>query len=245
MRSRYLILSAVTLALVGAPTGYLLNDRYARITATDQTCVSTKDAGPYGYSLVIVGESWAADGRMLPAFEKYLIKQKVNDYKVCSVGYSGKTATEIARGVSADFKGSFDTLFDETPDQMVLLTGINDVYQHIGTVSYISGLAKLLSVPAKEHFVVEIPAVDFGRNYQRSLPSRAKAFVFRWIFDGGRVEVMDHYRAAVQQANFPIVTTSDFSATYKDFPLTVDGLHPTPDGFDMYADHIAEQIIAK
>lgn len=245
MRWRYLILSAVILVLVGAPAGYLINDRYARITATDTTCVSTKDAGPYDYSLVIVGESWAADGRMLPAFEKYLTKQKVDDYKVCSVGYSGKTATEIARGVSADYQGSFEAMFDETPDQMVLLTGVNDVYQHIGTDSYISGLAKLLSVPAKEHFVVEIPSVDFGRNYLRSFPSRAKAFLFRWIFDGGRVDVMDRYRAVVKQANFPIITTSDFAATYEDFPLTVDGLHPTPEGFDMYALHIAEQIIAK
>jgi hypothetical protein len=101
-------------------------------------CATVKGAGRGPTRrILIVGESWATGGRLLPELPTAAARRTSGDVRACQIGYSGRNTSLQLTGFEQDF--SDDQVLRLTggaPDAIVIVTGVNDVVQHVGAARY-------------------------------------------------------------------------------------------------------------
>lgn len=107
-------------------------------------------------SLIIIGDSWAAKGRLLAGIAAQA-RRDGRERRICSIGFSGHTTREIEeRLASVDVAA----ITGGSPAHIVILTGVNDLAQNRPADEYVQSLRGIMSkFPAAEPHVI-LPIVD-------------------------------------------------------------------------------------
>ncbi|MEM8915841.1 MAG: SGNH/GDSL hydrolase family protein [Pseudomonadota bacterium] len=208
-----------------------------------------KGTKPHG--VLVVGESWAVGRRLFPALHQAVAERLDHGpVRVCTIGLSGRNSAKIHTQFTATFpKAELLRLFDDQPpDNVVLLTGVNDIAQHIGASQYSSFTKKLtdhLSFAPKIE-VVTVPRVDELGIRSPSKFGQIKWHIQRYLNDGGEREVAETYRERLRR-DHPEIATIDFDAFIPSFAgneafYMPDGMHLTPDGYQRYGAFIGSSI---
>lgn len=188
--------------------------------------------------IALVGDLWTAGGELARQMESAFAQQgyqvRVN-YLSWPQAHSGEIAAHLHEGtVAAD--GDITDALGSDVDTVLLLTGSNDVAQHMGADYYAVSVCKAVEVVAtagKLAVVVELPGKV--EREDTGLMARAKRAVYCLLFDGGERDVVEKYRLALreelEESRLPCLIVPWDDAE------TDGGLAPV-------AENIAEQIVA-
>jgi hypothetical protein len=201
------------------------------------------NSGDSDYNVLVVGESWASDGKILPDLPE-AISHRLGGrgVRACSVGFSGRTTKLMYYELREKFPlERLNALFEgKEPDKLIFLTGVNDVVQHIGASSYVEYTKKLV-----EYFpriadveIVSIPRVNEVKFEPANLFSGLKRFVLMCAHDRCSIEANDKYRIALWR-DHPELRTIEFDDFIEKFEgnekcYTADGVHLTAECFHRY-----------
>lgn len=183
--------------------------------------------------MLVIGDSWASKGRLDAGGAQAI------GGRFCSLGFSGRTAHEIAANLRALPQDRLAIV--GRPKTVLLLVGVNDVVQHIGPARYAAGVRELTE--AADQFgddirVVEIPWTNPGVP-AKSVPSWGKRLLNRYVNDGGRKDVTAEYRRAVPAE----IGYDDFIPSYAGYEDRYkDGLHLTTAEFGRLGRYLGQAI---
>lgn len=208
----------------------------------------TSGAGSASDRILVFGESWAANGRVIPSLPVTLASRHHSTARVCSIGYSGaNTAKQVAELGRQWDTGTFAKLLGGPPTAVVILTGVNDLIQHRGASNYSKQMGALVhsqSWGGAQMYTVEIP--DVNMNPPITFYAKSKAFFLRYINDAGNEHPIMAYRAALRDAHLPlhIIKYTRFSKGFVSEPgrYSPDGIHLTPSEFQSYGAYIAQNL---
>lgn len=212
----------------------------------DIVCHTAGSTAP-GMAVLVIGESWAAGGRLLPGMAE-TVRQRLGrgSVKVCTIGYSGRNASQLLDAVHEDLTQQriSELLGDHQLKNIVILAGVNDVVQHVGKASYVAGVQGMVDYwPGLKVEAVEIPRV-IETGVPSGLASQAKRFVQRHVFDDGKHEVIETYRAALAQTNISTISYDPFIPSYlgNEGAYAPDGIHLTLEMYQSYGKYLGSRI---
>lgn len=148
----------------------------------------------------IIGDSWVANRRLDEPLRQCLSAKGLN-VEVVSSGHPGAQSRQIYRNLLADQtkpNSSKALLLDPYLDYLVVVAGANDTNGHIGRDFYahhIVGIVKAAQDRAVQPIVVEVPEYGIECMPSSSVFSRYWHHLFRYLFDGGKVNVIEDYRS--------------------------------------------------
>ena len=219
-----------------------------RMSPPDQYCHSIPSKSKVNLNILIIGESWAAKGRLLPHASQTIYSKMNIPITVCTVGFSGRNTKKLFNEIEYTYNNDyFNKLFEGNIDKVVLLTGVNDVVGHVGKINYTSNLQKVINkLPESKVYVMEVPYVDVFTNKNVSLPSLIKRRV-QWSlndkFDNNPIQsYRDHVKNNIKNIN--IIPFDPFLNNLKlnKDSYEPDGIHLTTKEFNRYGVYIGEFI---
>lgn len=236
--SRWLHVIALS-CLVAATAGMLSLKR------TDEPVVrcETVNGGATGYKILVVGESWASDGRIFPELPK-IVSARLDGRGVvaCSIGFSGRNSRLLYHELIEKFPHArIRQLFGgAAPDKLLLMTGVNDTIQHIGASNYVEYTKKLVDYfeGVEDIQLISIPRVNERTFRPPNLYSSIKRDILRCIYDGCDYQVNDVYRTALwrDHPELRVIDYDDFIDEFRDHEHchTPDGIHLTGEYYHKY-----------
>lgn len=206
--------------------------------------------GEGNYKMLVVGDSWAAGSLFFPELPQSMsAKMAGKPVTACSIGYSGRNTARLVQEPKADFPiGKIKALFSgASPNEIVIMNGVNDVIQHVGAEQYAKATSELVTYLNEESRVrvLRIPRVNetgYSSNLLRDIKRKLQAF----YFDDGQLAVNDKYRAALANS-YPAIETIEydrFAPGYRKELFLPDGIHLTDQQFRFYGAFIATKIPA-
>lgn len=214
------------------------------------TCSLVND-GPDNYRVLIVGESWASDGKLFPELSK-AVSARLGGRGVdaCAVAFNGRNSRLLYSELRDKYpRPRLYSLFSgKTPNKVVILNGVNDVIQHVGASAYVEFTKKLV-----EYFsdvgdveVIAIPRVNERWFKPPNLFSRMKRNVLRCFYDGCDFQVNDVYRVALWR-DHPDLRVIEFDSFIDSFYgheefYKFDGVHLTDEYLHKYGKFIGEAL---
>lgn len=204
----------------------------------------------------IIGDSWV-EGKDLDVSVRKLLAAKGLNAEVVSMGHSGVKSRQLYRDLLADSTTQYSSnelLMDDDLDYLVVVAGVNDTAGYIGKDFYahhMLGIIKAAQDRGVETLCIEVP--DYGIE---SLPfagvsSWGKQLVFRYLFDGGKVNVIEDYRSELLARLGTLakpVTVISFDPNIWHYELKsnlyVNPSHLNQKGCDALSSLIADALIA-
>ncbi|AYO78303.1 SGNH/GDSL hydrolase family protein [Sphingobium yanoikuyae] len=199
---------------------------------------------PNPLKVLVVGESWAAGGRLLPEAPQALNKRFGRSAIVCSVGFSGANTRKQLRGLKAAFdRQGLVRLFGSKPDKIVIITGVNDIIQRRGSMTYkddISNLVEWLQPISDDISILEIPNINL--NSKLSPIYKAKQIVFEFTSGEAGGDLLKKYRSSITDYRYTVISYDDFIQGWATAPVnyTPDGIHLTTENFHKLGGYIGE-----
>lgn len=204
---------------------------------------------PDSIRVLVIGESWATHGKELPELPNAISARTAKSARVCTIGYSGANSRKLLYSFRRDFSpDKVRSLLGGNADEVVFLTGVNDIVQHVGASAYARNTSILVAESLKfsRHVqVMQIPSVD--RNPRRPLLSSIKARVFRRINDRDEIDSLNSYRGALADL-YPGVNLIKYDAFSLGFAndsskYMPDGIHLTQYWFHQYGTYIGKNMV--
>ncbi|MBL1257413.1 SGNH/GDSL hydrolase family protein [Methylocystis sp. Sn-Cys] len=207
--------------------------------------------GPNNYRILVVGESWASDGKIFPDLPR-TVSERLDGrgVRACSIGFNGRNSRLLYAELRKKFpKDRLSSLFEgNAPDKVILMTGVNDAIQHIGASAYVEFTEKLVDYfsDASEVEIVSIPRVNERWFKPPNLFSLIKRTIFRCLYDGCDYQVNDVYRVALWR-DHPHLQTIEFDNFIDKFEghednYTLDGVHLTDAAYHKYGSFIGSAM---
>lgn len=207
--------------------------------------------GPNDYRVLVVGESWASDGKVFPELPK-AVSERLGGRGVqaCSIGFNGRNSRLLYAELREKFpKYRLFSLYDgKPPNKVILMTGVNDEIQHVGAASYVDFTKKLVDYfsDADDVEVISIPRVNERWFKPPNLFSRMKRNVLRCFYDGCDFQVNDVYRVALWR-DHPDMHILEFDNFIDKFDgheeyYKLDGVHLTDEHLHKYGDFIGRAM---
>ena len=162
---------------------------------------TTVNGGASDYRVLVVGESWACDGRLFPELPRALSARLGGvGVHACSLCFPGRNSRHLY-GELRD-KLPLEKLYaycGGKPDKVIFMTGVNDEIQHVGESSYVEYTRKLIDYfsDVEDEEVISIPRVDEAGSKSPNLYSRIKRGILRCFYDDCEFSANDRYRAAL------------------------------------------------
>ncbi len=242
------IIACVTLVALFILAVYAyLNQRSFDAYATISTLQRPSNPSSH-VKIGIIGDSWAAciglDGSV-----QQLLAAKGLDAEVVIMGHPGANSRQLYR----DYL-SRELLEENDFDCLVIVAGVNDTASYIGKDFYahhMLGIIKAAQARGVKTLYIEVP--DYGIE---SLPftgvlSWGKHLLFRYLHDGGKVNVIEDYRkelsAGLAKLPEPVpVISFDPNIWRYDFDssLYANPSHLNTDGCDELSSLIADELSA-
>ena len=153
----------------------------------------------------IIGDSWAMD----VCIEKtiiYELTQAGVQSEVLSIAHPGVNSRQIYRNIFLDINQPYSSqaiFMSNDIDYLIVILGVNDTGGHIGKDFYayhILGIIKAAQERSMTPIILESPEFGIEDSPGRGLASRVKRFLFRWLFDLGKVDVIEDYRYSLRQS---------------------------------------------
>lgn len=223
------------------------------VKRTDEPVVvcSAVNAGSNAYRVLVVGESWASDGKVFPELPRSVsARLGGRGVEACSIGFNGRNSRLLYSELREKFpKDKLRALYDgEAPNKVVLMTGVNDVIQHVGASAYVEYTKKLVEyfADADDVEVISIPRVNERWFKPPNLFSRMKRNVLRCFYDGCDFQVNDVYRVALwrDHPDLHILEFDNFIDSFyghEEYYL-FDGVHLTDEWLHKYGKYIGERM---
>jgi hypothetical protein len=237
---------AQRLAFVLAVTGGLTLLGLKRSDEPSLDC-ATVNGGDGAYNILVVGESWASDGRILPELPRAVSERlQGRGVKACSVGFSGRNSRLLYSELREKFpREKLYRLFaGQTPDKVVLMNGVNDEIQHVGASAYVEYTKKLVEYfsDVDDVEIISIPRVNERRFKPPNLYSAVKRSLLSCFYDECQQQVNDLYRVALwrDHPELKMIEYDDFIERYEgnERRYTADGVHLTDENFHKYGGFI-------
>lgn len=238
---------AQRLAFVLAVTGGLTLLSLKRSDEPTLSCSTVNGAGGDDYRILVVGESWASDGKIFPELPKIVSERlKGRAVEACSIGFAGRNSRLLYAELSEKYpREKLYRLFEgKRPQKVILMTGVNDEIQHIGAAAYVEYTKKLVDYfsDVGDVELISIPRVN-ERNFKSpNLFSAVKRFLSRCFHDGCDFRANDQYRVALwrDHPELQVIEFDDFLDRYEGNErfYTPDGVHLTDDSFHIYGKFI-------
>jgi hypothetical protein len=204
-------------------------------------CIDTAAGAPVR-RVLIFGESWATD-RFALGVAKAAGQGVSGNVRICAVAYYGMNTGEQRYLLEKDYRGSLTAVLGGAADHALLLTGVNDVVQHVGADVYARNTRALAGELLKSSAVVYIPELSLVNTRVRvGALSFTKRAVNRLRNDGGAYDPHQAYRAALA-ARLPgrvhLLDVDAFSRGYPADKASFDpgGIHflpPRAEQFGMF-----------
>jgi hypothetical protein len=213
---------------------------------------ATVQGGPETYRVLVVGESWASDGKLLPDLPEAVSKRlDGRGVEACSVGFNGRSSRLLYSEIQDKFpKTKLYSLFDgRTPDKVVIMNGVNDAIQHVGAGAYVEFTRKLVDyfADAGDVEVISIPRVNERWFKPPNLFSRMKRNVLRCVYDGCVFQINDVYRVALwrDHPEMHILEFDNFIDRFEGHEeyYKLDGVHLTDEYLHKYGRFIGTSMI--
>lgn len=212
---------------------------------TDQPSVacSVANGGADDYRVLVVGESWASDGKIFPELPQAVSKRLGGrGVKACSIGFNGRNSRLLYSELREKFpKYKLYSLYEGmVPHKVILMTGVNDEIQHVGASAYVEFTKKLVEYfsDADDVEVISIPRVNERWFKPPNLFSRMKRNILRCVYDGCDFQVNDVYRVALwrDHPDLHILEFDDFIDKFEGHEeyYLFDGVHLTDEYYHKY-----------
>ncbi len=216
---------------------------------TDEPTVacSSVNSGPNDYRVLVVGESWASDGKVFPDLPRAVSRRLGGrGVQACSIGFNGRNSRLLYWELREKFpRYRLYSLYDgKAPDKVILMTGVNDAIQHVGAAAYVEFTKKLVEYfsDAGNVEIISIPRVNERRFKPPNLFSRMKRNILRCFYDGCDFQVNDVYRVALwrDHPDLHILEFDDFIDKFEGHEgfYTPDGVHLTDEAYHKYGTFI-------
>ncbi len=188
--------------------------------------------------VLILGESWASDGRLLPDLPNVISLRTDQRVRACTIGYSGRNSLKVFSNFRTDLARR---ALRGNVDNVVILLGVNDQIQHMRAEHSANNIVSIASLfPQSNVQVVSAPPVS--DDPPLPLVFRTKNLVAHF-FNG---EVNADYVEALKKRIGPerLISFTDFSLGYpRDRrKFTNDGIHLTPAAFHEYGKFIGRRV---
>lgn len=220
---------------------------------TDEPSIycSTVNGGENNYRILVVGESWASDGKLLPDLPQAASHRlDGRGVEACSVGFNGRNSRLLYSELLEKYPHhKLYKLFEgRTPDKVIIMNGVNDEIQHVGAAAYVEFTKKLV-----DHFsdvedveVIAIPRVNERWFKPPNVFSRMKRNIFRCVHDGCDFQVNDVYRVALWR-DYPDMNVMEFDNFIEKFDgheeyYKFDGVHLTDEWLHRYGRFIGSAM---
>lgn len=220
---------------------------------TDEPAVtcSIVNTGANDYRVLVVGESWASDGKVFPELPK-AVSERLGGRGVqaCSIGFNGRNSRLLYSELRDKFpKYKLYSLYEgKTPNKVILMTGVNDEIQHVGASTYVEYTKKLVEyfADADDVEVISIPRVNERWFKPPNLFSRIKRNILRCFYDSCDFQVNDVYRVALWR-DHPDLHVLEFDNFIDRFEgheeyYKLDGVHLTDEYLHKYGKFIGGAI---
>ncbi len=204
----------------------------------------------------IIGDSWV-EGKKLDVSVRQLLAAKGLNADVVSSGHSGVKSRQLYRDLFADSTTPYSSnslLMDDDLDYLVVVTGVNDTAGYIGRDFYahhMLGIMKAAQDRGVETLCIEVPDYGIDSLPFTSVSSWGKQLVFRYLFDGGKVNVIEDYRsellARLGTLSKPVTVISfDPKIWHYEFnsKLYINPSHLNQEGSFALSSLIADELIA-
>jgi lysophospholipase L1-like esterase len=202
----------------------------------------------------IIGDSWVAGKKLDDPLRQRLLDLGLN-VEVVSSGHPGAKSRQLYRDLFADQtnpESSKALLLDDDLDYLVVIAGVNDTAGHIGRDFYahhMLGIIQAAQERAVQPLVVEVPEYGIECPPPMGL-SWCKRLLFLYLFDGGKVDVIEDYRRELS-AQLPKlakpVTVIQFKSVARDYAsstnLYANPSHLNKQGNVALASLIAQEVI--
>ncbi len=241
---------AQRLAFILAVTGGLTLLSLKRSDEPSVDC-ATVNGGDSDYSILVVGESWASDGKLLPELPR-AVSERLQDrgVKACSIGFAGRNSRLLYSELREKFpREKLYRLFaGKTPDKVVLLNGVNDEIQHVGASAYVEYTKKLVEYfsDVDDVEIIAIPRVNERSFKPPNLYSAVRRSLLSCFYDDCQKQVNDLYRVALwrDHPELNIIEYDDFIDRYEgnERRYTRDGVHLTDEYFHKYGAFIGGAV---
>ena len=213
-------------------------------------CANVNGGGD-DYRILVIGESWASDGKVLPELPRAVSKRlEGRGVRACSLGFAGRNSRLLYAELREKFpKYKLYRLFeDKKPDKVVLMNGVNDAIQHVGASAYVEYTKKLVEYFADVDDVelISIPRVN-ERNFKPpNFYSALKRSILSCFYDDCERQVNDLYRVALWR-DHPELNTLEYDAFIDRFEgheqcYTRDGVHLTDEYFHKYGEFVGGAV---
>ncbi|KAF2991315.1 SGNH/GDSL hydrolase family protein [Methylocystis sp. MJC1] len=212
---------------------------------------SLANAGANDYRILVVGESWASDGKIFPDLPETVSNRLGGrGVRACSIGFNGRNSRLLYSELREKFpKFRLYSLSEgNAPDKVILMTGVNDAIQHIGASAYVEFTEKLVDYfsDAGDVEIISIPRVNERWFKPPNLFSLMKRNVLRCLHDGCDYQVNDVYRVALwrDHPQLHIIEFDNFIDKFEGHEdnYTLDGVHLTDETYHRYGRFIGAAI---
>ncbi len=212
---------------------------------------ATVNGGDSDYKVLVIGESWASDGKILPELPKAVSERlQGRGVQACSIGFTGRNSRLLYSELRDKFpKEKLYRLFDgKKPEKVILMTGVNDEIQHVGASAYVEYTKKLVEFfsDVDDIELISIPRVNERKFKAPNLFSAVKRFILRCFYDDCDYGVNDKYRAALwrDHPELKMIEYDNFIDQYEgnEQLYTADGVHLTDESFHKYGKFIGSAL---
>jgi hypothetical protein len=241
---------AQRLAFVLAVTGGLSLLSLKRSDEPSVDC-ATVNGGDGDYNILVVGESWASDGKLLPELPRAVSERlQGRGVKACSIGFAGRNSRLLYSELREKFprENLYRLFAGKTPDKIVLMNGVNDEIQHVGASAYVEYTKKLVEFfsDVDDVEIISIPRVNERRFKPPNLYSAVKRSILSCFYDECQLQVNDLYRVALwrDHPELNMIEYDDFIDRYEgnERRYTADGVHLTDEYFHKYGAFIGGAV---
>lgn len=247
-------------AAVAAGTVYVREQREFDPTPTLVEESRTRGGQPSASAIAVIGDSWVDHQRLDPYLEASLKEAGLGERTVLSFGERGAVSRAVYRNLLAplaDENSSAAVLEDPSIRYAVVVAGVNDTALHLGSDFYahhVCAIARTLIQSGITPVLVEVP--EYGIDHLdelRSTLGKLRARLYQFLFDGGELDVIARYRAALRERlgeedladRVVLVEGGRFVRDYEaSMALYLNASHLNDAGSQMLAAVIVESILA-
>ena len=255
LRRLCVIIACVTLVSLFILAAYVFSQHSFQAYATIPTRQRPSNWSSH-VKIGIIGDSWV-EGKKLEVSVQQLLAAKGLNTEIVSMGHSGVKSRQLYRDLLAEPTtpySSHSLLMDDDLDYLVIVAGVNDTASYIGKDFYahhMLGIIKAAQDRGVETLCIEVP--DYGIE---SLPfkdvlSWGKHLLFRYLYDGGKVNVIADYRRELLTRLATLskpVTVISFNPNIWHYELKsnlyVNPSHLNQEGCDELSSLIADELSA-
>ncbi len=182
----------------------------------------------------IVGDSWVA-GKKLDQSVLDAMSASGVQAEVVSSGEPGAVSRQIYRNLISESTDPYSAgyiLMDKDIDYLVVVAGINDTVEHMGSEFYathMQNIIKTIQMRGIHPVILAIPEYGIEITPSKSFLNFAKRLVYRYLHDQGNHDVINRYKDALISHLSPEIM-KDISIV--DFSQLVESYHESLDLYE-------------